>query len=209
MDTITPAARETRGGAQRIWLGVAIIVGIALYTILDIVLQLLPPHYDPITQAESDLGVGPYGWLMSLNFVLRGLVALAMIAGIRLTWPRPERLRLGLGLLALWAVGDVLLALFPTDIPPHPATLHGLIHFGVATLIFVAVAAGELILTRDAGRDIASVLLGIALAAACALMILLITPTLLPADFGLIERVFIGLALLWMLIVGLRLLRAP
>ena len=40
---------------------IATIIGIVLYLVLDIIAQLLPPHYSFITQAESDLAVGPYG----------------------------------------------------------------------------------------------------------------------------------------------------
>jgi hypothetical protein len=32
---------------------------VALYVLIDIVLQLLPPHYSVVSDAESDLAVGP------------------------------------------------------------------------------------------------------------------------------------------------------
>lgn len=43
-------------------LALATIVGIALYVVIDVITQLLPPHYNPISQAESNLAVGPYGY---------------------------------------------------------------------------------------------------------------------------------------------------
>lgn len=202
------SGQAARSGA-RAWLGAAIIVGIAIYVILDVVVQTLPPHYNPIHQAESDLGVGPYGWLMSINFVIRGLIALAAVAGIEVAWERRGGwTRSGQALILLWAVGDALLAIFRTDVAPHRATLHGAIHLIVATLIFIAVAVGEIILSvqsRHDWRGVSGVLLGVAIAAAVALALL--TLKRLQVDFGLVERLFIGLALAWMLIVGVRLLR--
>ena len=41
---------------------------IILYVVLDVVAQVLPPHYSPISQAESLLAVGPYGYIMTVNF---------------------------------------------------------------------------------------------------------------------------------------------
>ncbi len=39
-----------------------VIVGIVFYVILDVIAQILAPHYNPISQAESDLAVGTV-WL--------------------------------------------------------------------------------------------------------------------------------------------------
>lgn len=198
------AANETRSAT---WLGMFVVLGIALYVALDIVAQLLPPHYNPITQPESDLGVGPYGWVMSLNFVVRGLIALALVMGLRRALAPRMRSEMGLALLVVWAVGDFLLAIFATDIPPAKLTLHGLIHLLVAILIFVAVALGELLLALPLVADpgwaaLRPVLFAIALAALVALVVLPFRVN----TTGLVERVFLGLALLWMLVVGVRLM---
>ena len=61
---------------QLFWI---VIAGIVLYVILDIIAQLLPPHYNPISQAESDLAVGPYGYIMTINFLVRGAFSLVFI----------------------------------------------------------------------------------------------------------------------------------
>jgi hypothetical protein len=121
----SPSQAITMRPTGRVWLGGVVIAGIILYVVLDAIIQALPPHDSPITQAESDLGVGPYGWLMSLNFVVRGLVALAVVAGIQHTWTRSRSKWLGQWLLLLCALGDVQLALFATDVPPSRGTIHG------------------------------------------------------------------------------------
>lgn len=208
------SATETQGAA---WLGALVVLGIALYIVLDIVAQLLPPHYNPITQAESDLGVGPYGWVMSLNFVVRGLIALALFFGLRRALAPRARSEIGLALIIVWAVGDCLLAIFATDVAPTPATvppleptLHGMIHLLVAILIFIAVALGELLLALPLAADrgwaaLRPVLIAIAVASCLALVALVEVPARLHVG-GLVERIFLGLALLWMLVAGVRLM---
>jgi hypothetical membrane protein len=64
----------------RRWANMALI-GIVFYIVLDVVMQMLPPHYS-LRQAESDLAVGPYGWIMNINFVIRGLLSAAIILAI-------------------------------------------------------------------------------------------------------------------------------
>ena len=102
---------------------------IVLYVILDIVVQLLPPHYDPISQPESDLAVGPFGWIMTANFVVRGGLSLLFLWGFLATvkasggtWRRYQG---GTIALAVWGVGAFVLAAFPTDVPSTPLSAHG------------------------------------------------------------------------------------
>jgi hypothetical protein len=59
------------------------LVGIAFYVLVDAVLNFLAPHHGLVSQPESDYAVGPYGFLMSANFVLRGLFSLALVTALR------------------------------------------------------------------------------------------------------------------------------
>ena len=61
---------DAQGKQQGAMLALVTIVGIVVYVIIDVIAQLLPPHYNAIIQAESDLAVGPYGFLMTINFVI-------------------------------------------------------------------------------------------------------------------------------------------
>jgi hypothetical protein len=71
------AARATRVRRVASLIAIAGVIG---YVIADVVLQFLPPHYTAISQAESDLAVGPFGWIMSINFFGRGITSAALIA---------------------------------------------------------------------------------------------------------------------------------
>jgi hypothetical protein len=186
-----------------LWVAIALIV---LYALLDGVAQVLPPHYSPISQAESDLAVGPYGYVMTINFVNRGVLSLLFVFGfagaLKQAGESMRRYRGGLMLLGIWGICAFLLAAFPTDVPSTPVSWHGAIHLVVALVAFVAGALGTLWVSLRGGSD--PVLRGartfavpISIVAVISLVILF--GTLSGAIGGLVERVFIGSVLVWML----------
>lgn len=200
-------ATEVTNTRRAVFFARLTIVGVALYVIIDIIAQLLPPHYSPISQAESDLGVGPYGWVMSINFVLRGLVAVACVLALRSGLPARARSGLGEALLLLWGIGALILAFNATDLPGQHPTIHGLIHLAAAALAFVVGTLGEVMLSLRLGADprlraLALVATLVAILAVLALGVLFLSLTS-PLG-GLVERVFIGLVLLWQVVVAAR-----
>jgi Protein of unknown function (DUF998) len=188
------------------------VVGIVLYAVLDVVAQLLPPHYNPISQAESDLAVGPYGYVMTANFVVRGLLTFAFLFGAVAATRLGKTARVGLALLAIWGAGAFILAAFPADVTAV-VTVHGTIHNTTAVIAFTGGAFGTLFLSRHFNPEgrlrrvetLARILAILAIVMYFVTLGALIFRRL--ADiFGLVERLFIGLVLLWMLVVALQLL---
>jgi hypothetical membrane protein len=200
-----------QNGERRISLvALLVIVGIVLYVILDVIAQLLPPHYNPITQAESDLAVGPYGFIMVINFVLRGLIALALLWVLTASLQKGVLSRTGLVLIGIWGVCSMLLALFPTDLADSKLTLHGLLHLVLALLAFICGAIGELIVSRSFAKDERWRSLSIIATVIATLAVIMFVPTTTGLFFhflqhigGLVERIFIGLVLLWMVVVAI------
>jgi len=192
------------------------VILIGVYIALDIVAQLLPPHYSPISQAESDLAVGPYGYIMTVNFVVRGLLSVSFLVGIGSATGVATRSRVGTALLGVWAIGAFLLAAFPTDIGTTETTVHGQLHLLIALVAFVAAAVGVVLMARrfseeDRLRPIASSAQGIAILTLLAFVVFVLAtpmPFLEKHAYGLLERIFIGLVLLWILVVSLYLLRS-
>jgi len=191
-------------------------VGVFLYLALDIMAQVLPPHYDPISTAESDLAVGPYGFILTLNFVNRGVLSLAFLYAfarvLRDLGVQTSRYRRGVNLLGVWAVGAFLLALFPTDVPSTPVSWHGLIHLAVALFAFLGGALGILDLSLHLGATPAlsrlkKFSLPIAVVACLSLLLLfglpIVAPHLGSRIGGVTERFLIGSILLWILTVSL------
>jgi hypothetical protein len=134
-------------------LATAAMIGVVLYVVVDVVLQLLPPHYNPISEAESNLAVGPFGWIMNLNFLARAALSGCAIAAL-VRVGVPTRLR-NVGLLLFGFAGfcSAALAFFATDVAPAgehgvgTTTITGAIHLALATGGFVAALAAFVLLT--------------------------------------------------------------
>jgi|SRR5579872_4193824 len=191
------------------------IVGIVLYVVLDAVVQSLPPHYSPIRDAESDLAVGPYGYIMAINFVNRGVLSLVFVFAftktINLSSGRQTAFRSGLYMLGVWGVGALLLAAFPTDSPSSPVSWHGAIHLIVALSAFICGGVGVFSLSKYLGEDPATSRIknmGLALGSVSMFLLVLellsgfIIPRLARNFGGLIERLFLGSVLLWILVLS-------
>lgn len=218
-DPETPRAGVAESAGTRRAFGL-VVLGVVLYAVLDVVAQLLPPHYNPISQAESDLAVGPYGFVMTINFVNRGLLSLLFLAAlartVRSSGGRWAEFRVGAALVGIWGVGALLLAAFPTDVPATPVSWHGAIHLVVAVIAFLAGAFGVYSLaTRFERVPVLARTRAFAVPLA-ALSILLcvvdlglpfVAPHLNSRIGGLTERLFLGSVLLWFLLVSLVLAR--
>jgi hypothetical membrane protein len=185
------------------------MLGVVIYVVVDAVLQVLPPHYSAISQAESDLAVGPVGWIMSINFFGRGITSAALIVAIVGTSPRGRPRAVGVSLLAAAGVCSAVIAFFPTDIPASagvsPSTAHGLVHVVGATSGFVLALAsfGVLSFWRPARSRAAGAFLGLA---SGGLAFLAISIVAIPSVLGLAERVCLVGILGWVFVVawGLR-----
>jgi sensor histidine kinase YesM len=202
---------DKSSSARLFW---TVILGIILYVVLDMAVQLLPPHYSPISQAESDLAVGKFGFIMTINFLIRGVLSLLFIYAFLKTLDyakvaRPQ-FRTGTYLLGAWAVGAILLAIFPTDVPATPVSWHGAIHLIVAIIAFIGGAFGTLAISHKLSQN--GKFPGLK---RIALPLSIIVVVLLVVDLGLFffvhlnsriggltERLFLGSVLLWIAVVS-------
>ena len=193
----------------------SVVLGIFLYVVLDVTAQLLPPHYSPISQAESDLAVGKFGFVMAINFLNRGLLSLlfilAFLRTLDLAKVSRSQFRTGVYLLGAWAVGALLLAVFPTDVPATPVSWHGTIHLVVAIIAFIGGAFGTLAISQELGQSRAFEGLKRVAQPTSIIVVLLwavdfalpfISPDLNLHIGGLTERLFLGSVLLWLGVVS-------
>ena len=197
------AASKVRMGS------VAVAAGVVVYVILDIVAQILPPHCSPIHQAESDLAVGPYGYIMRINFVIRGLLSLALIFAVAKTLGK-AKLRWGMGIFGIWAVTSLLLAFFNTDILDDPKlvpvlhhTWHGELHIVLAAIGFIAAPVGAILVALvffESGEFKSAGRVSLVLALISLMALLAMKPIAkIHASGGLGERIFLVTVLIWML----------
>jgi len=197
-----------KSDSARLFWGV--ILGIVLYVVLDIIAQLLPPHYSPISQAESDLAVGKFGFIMTINFLNRGVLSFLFIFGfiqtLHFAGAVRRQFQASIYLLSAWAVGAILLAVFPTDVPATPASWHGAIHLIVAIIAFIGGAFGTVAISNALGQNrqfeglkrVAQPLSVIVLVFwVIEFALPFISPHLNTRIGGLTERLFLGSVLLW------------
>lgn len=188
---------------------------IVLYVVLDIIAQILQPHYDAISQPESDLAVGPYGDIMTANFLLRGILSILFIVALTraldMARLHGSKIRTGVYSMLVWAIGSALLAFFPTDVTPSIPTVHGMIHLAVAIVAFICGGLGSFLISRNLPRDGAFLRLKrvaqpLSYLVVLFLLIDLALPLVLPHFDsnigGLVERLFLGSLLLWIAVLS-------
>ena len=193
----------------------AAIAGVVLYVAIDVALVWLRPGFSVLHNAESDYGSnGSYAWLMDLNFVLRGLLGLAVVRALLLVVRGGGRLRAGLWLLALWSVVSGLLAFFPDD--PVGTRVHGTakVHLVLAGIAFVAVIVGTRLVTRALRRNPlwrpVIVPLSILSWGALVPILLLGRAHFRPHSLGgLYEKIFLAVELAWFLVVAVWIVLTP
>lgn len=210
---MSASSRPDQSGVGLRWLGGTASAGVVIYVLIDVFLAFLRPDLSLLHRAESDYGVGPYAWLMDINFLLRGALSLALAAALLRLGARARRLRLGVGFLAAWGVGSALLAFFPDDPPGTPATTAGAVHLDLALVAFLCAVVATIALSVGLRhfpewRQLAGFLVALAVVAIIPLALLGHTHFRPQSLDGLYERLFLGLELLWILVVGIACQRA-
>ncbi len=117
-------------------------------------------------------------------------------------------------MITLWAIGAFILAANTTDVS-GPATVHGSIHDTTAFFAFLSGGLGALLVSFSmpryspwgTARPPAQVLTILTGAAMLALFVGTAIPRIETGFFGHVERIFLGLAPLWMLVISVTLLR--
>lgn len=196
------ATLESRGGISpvRAW-ALAALGGIGLYLVIDAALAVLDPWYSLVRNAESDYGVGAHAWLMDVNFLIRGGFSLAAAAAIAAAVPAGKSRNAGLAAMGIWAVASAGLAFFPD----RPIST-GQIHLALAAIAFTAVSAGTVVLSRSLSRVAGFRRYGRPLTVISVLGVIAWVATFVSDRnlvdwFGLVERAFLGLEILWIAIV--------
>lgn len=203
---------ERPGFRQRRWLDPETLASLALagaiaYVGIDVLLAFLRPGYSLLHNAESDYGRGPWFWVMDANFLLRCALSLAVVAALARVSRPSATVRVGLGLLTVWAVCSGLLAFFADDLEGQPVHGSGVIHLVLAFIAFTCVTIGTIVLSvglrsQPAWHGAAAPLLAVAVAGAAAFLLLGRAAGHAHAPGGLYERIFLGLQLLWIVLAA-------
>jgi hypothetical membrane protein len=190
------------GGPRRWinWVTLAAMAAPAFFFLVMTILGLVTPGYDWVARYGSELSLGRLGWIMIANFIVLGVVELAL--AIVLGRTIGDRVS---GWVATAAVGLIGAAFVvagvcvtdPAKLVSGAHTWHGVVHALMAVVIFF-------IATPVAGLATARRLRGQRRFARYTALTAVGTPVLLVATFvsgsllGLAERIVIAVVLAWL-----------
>jgi hypothetical protein len=194
-------------------LSIVAALATAVQLLALIALHLLPTGYDPIRDAVSDYGVGPYrGWFW-LQAVAGGVGCLALAVALAKLHPfTPTQAVVA---LIATAVARFLIPFFATDQGGSRfQTLHGTVHMILAVIAFGGMvwAATGLWSTLThypawhGAESPLTIIPWIMLGSVCAVVLAIRGPRLKPL-FGEFERLFYLSSITWVLIVAIDLAR--
>jgi succinate dehydrogenase hydrophobic anchor subunit len=198
----------------------AVILSLLLFFVLNIVLQLSPPHYNLVSQAVRDLAVGPLGWLMSSALSLIGLSILIFVAATFTATTRNIRSAIGLLLLGIWGAASLAIGFFPPDIVDahgYPgsamafklsSSTHVKIHLILASIIFLSMTLGICVTSLGLAKEPELRSLrapALAISFSLLLSLFLIDPLGVRGIFGIIERSVSLLGFAWVIMIASRL----
>ena len=191
-------------------LALAGMVGPLVLVALDIAASVSEPKYSLIRDSISALGLTSLGWIQTIGFVIFGLLVEIFTAGLFLNIRRRHLFDLGIGLLTFFGFGLALIGLFRTDPTGALPTWSGRIHvwaaYSVLGLFPVALALLLSSIRNDPnwrGLFHYTIVTGI-LAFALAVGRLFLPQNI--SWFGLYERILVANVLIWLEIIGIRLL---
>jgi len=189
-------------------------IGCILYAALALLLMhVLRPDFAPASHMISDYAVGPYGWVMQSVFVGLSAGCIMLVVGLARSGPTSIAARLGIVLLAVASIGLIVSAIFPTDLQGAPSTESGHIHTLSFFVNVASIILAIILLTVSCGSDLRwrsyrriSLILFSLVVLAFVLQFLTLRKG---APYGLANRLFIAVLLVWIIVTANRLRTLP
>ena len=195
------------------WCAICGIIGPITFTIVVSVLGLLYPAYNHAAQYVSELGAigAPNAIIMNIaGFSLLGILIIAFAPGLHFGINEGKGSKIGPGLLAVSGAGFIALGFFPCDSGCVNVSFTGLMHVVSARVTWIGLILALLFIAQRFKSDpnwksYRSYTLATALVTVIfALMLDFIG---IEGWMGALQRVFLGVRLLWTEIIAIKLLR--
>jgi len=181
------------------------------FVVMLILLHGLRPDYTPVDHMISDYAVGRYGWVMTTAFVALAAGCLTLGLGMALAGPRSLAGRAAALLLGVATIGVLTTAIFPTDLETAATTATGNIHtlsflVNVISMILCAMLFALSLGKSDDWRGYrwTGRVLAVALLAAFIAQFLTLHRG---APYGLTNRLFVAVLMVWFLATAMQLRR--
>ncbi|MEH0194300.1 DUF998 domain-containing protein [Caulobacter sp. CCNWLY153] len=176
-----------------------------------VLLHGLRQDYTPVDHMISDYAVGRFGWLMTTAFVALALGCLTLGLGMAVAGPRSLPGRAAVLLLWVATLGLLVTATFPTDLETAATTMTGNIHTASFLVNVISMILCSLLFT--VGFHQSEDWRGyrwVGLALAIALLVAFIAQFLTlhrGAPYGLTNRLFVALLMIWLIATARQLRR--
>lgn len=194
--------------------GVLALAGIAgpiMLLVADIIAGQSADKYNIVRDAISSLAWTRLGWVQTVGFLAIGLMVEIFTAGLFLSIRGRKWFGLGIFLLVLFGFGLLLVGAFHTDMGRRP-TIDGTIHELAANTIFWILPVSILLICQTLKRDpfwdslyLYSMITAIFALLWCAYYKFFLPETF--SWFGLYERILVFDEVIWIQVMGWRLLR--
>lgn len=189
------------------------IVGPILYTIVLIIVGFLRPGYNHITQVMSELGEvgGPNAIVMNIaGFTLLGLLMIAFAFGLDRGISEGKGWKVGPALVALAGAGFVVVGFFQCDPGCVIVSSTGVMHVVSAAVSGYAMIFANLIISLRLKNDSRWQGYWLYSVATCILTVVfsfLFNSVVFESWIGALQRIALGIQLLWMEVMAIQLLR--
>jgi Protein of unknown function (DUF998) len=195
-----------RGAAvTRSLLGYGVLVG-PFYLTVGLIQALVRDGFDLTRHSLSVLTNGPGGWVQTANFVLSGLMVLAVAVGFARV-PVP-RLRPAAVCLGVFGLSMIVAAGFPADpvdgFPigtpegiPASISSSGLVHFAAGGIGFMSLAIGAFFAARAMSRLNTSSLARLSAASGVAIIVGFFSGAVFPSGVGPVLGIWFSVIVGW------------
>jgi Protein of unknown function (DUF998) len=189
------------------FLALLAILGLAVYLLALSAVHFLRPDVNPVLEPMSNYAVGPYGFLLPAADIGSGLAALSLMFGLYLGIAPRGRSYVGLFFLGVYGVSAVLAGFFPIDVGGEATTV-GTIHNVAGNISFFSFPIAAILLSLGMGKDEQWRSFRRPALALALVVVLTVILTIVGSNiglFGVTQRIANVTALVWMLVVALRL----
>jgi hypothetical protein len=193
-------------------LALAGMAGPVILVVTDLTAAFSTPGYSLVEHSISSLALSDIGWVQSIGFLAIGLLVEIFAAGLLFNIRDHRGFHLSIACLAIIGFGMLMLGAFRTDPVNTPDTTEGIIHNMVATGVFWLFPFTVLLMSRALKHDrnwegLYKYAVVTAILAFILVIIVAILDDASSTWFGLAERILVANMILWVLVMGCRLLR--
>ena len=209
-------------GRTRLLLLCGVLAG-PLFTIIWFITGLTRTNYDPMRHPISSLSIGEFGWTQVINFLLTGLLTLALAFGLRSALQSRGGSKWGITWITLIGIGFLGAAAFVTDpmngYPPGTPllllqpTVLGRLHRLFSALVFIGIPGAGFSLGGLFARNGEHTWAAYARGTALAFIIMFILTSIgfgqvmpIVPYAGLLQRITLLIGLTWMTLLPIHLL---